>query len=273
MITYPNAKINLGLHVSDTRSDCYHAIETGIYPVPFCDILEIRKSPDGELRLGISGIPVDGAAEDNLCLRAYREVAARYNIAAVHIHLHKQIPTGAGLGGGSADSAFTIRMLDAIFGLSLTDVEMEAIALKVGSDCPFFIKNRPVIATGRGEVMEPLNLNLSGYFLAIAKPSFGISTAEAYSLIEPVKGRISLKEKLSLPVEQWQFAVENDFEKPLMKRYPEIYRIKRELYESGALFAQMTGSGSAVYGIFRKKPELAPFANSVLIYSGLIVKS
>lgn len=271
MITYPNAKINLGLHVTAKRSDGYHDIETGMYPVPFYDILEICQSPDGKLRFGTSGRSVGGAADDNLCVRAYREFAARNKIPAVHIHLHKQIPAGAGLGGGSSDAAFTIKMLDVIFSLGLSFEEMEDIALRVGSDCPFFIRNMPVLATGRGEKMEPLDLRLSGFFLAIVKPSFGISTAEAYSMTKPVKGRIPLKVKILLPVGQWQFAVENDFEEQVMKRYPELERIKNELYDSGALFAQMTGSGSAVYAIFRKKPEFTPLVNSFLIYSGFIV--
>lgn len=271
MITYPNAKINLGLHVLNKRSDGYHNIETVMVPIPLCDILEIEESSNGHFSFTATGIAIDGEEGSNLCVKAYEVMRKKYSIPAVRIHLHKIIPTGAGLGGGSSDGAFTIKMTDRIFNLGLSDQELEGTALTLGSDCPFFIRNEPVVALGRGEQMEPMPLDIRGLRLVLVKPSFSISTSEAYMRVSPQENRKSLKYSLSLPVESWKGHIVNDFEEYVTADYPEAEQIKRELYLSGALYVQMTGSGSVYFGLFGREPELTAFIKSREIYNGLIV--
>ena len=253
MIVYPNAKINIGLHVISRRPDGYHNLETLFYPVKLCDALEMAET--GKTGISFSGIPVDGDPHENLVMKAYERLKKDFDLPPVQFHLHKAIPTGAGLGGGSSDAAFTLKMLNEYFNLNLHKEEMLAYAAQIGADCSFFIENVPAYATGIGNVLEPYKLRLSGYETVILKPQASVSTVQAYKNVIPVRPEISLKEVLSLPVEKWKDAVVNDFEKSVFPRFPEIKRCKDLLYESGALYASMSGSGSAVFGIFHGFPD------------------
>jgi len=250
MIAFPNAKINLGLRVCGKRDDGYHNIETIMVPVDYCDILEIVVSPDGESLYTVTGIPLPGVSSDNLVVRAYHSLQQQFDLPPVHLHLHKAIPFQAGLGGGSSDAAFTIMLLNKIFKLGLNTEEMQAHASVLGSDCPFFIRNQAALVSGRGEIIHPLNLSLAGLTILIVKPPAEVSTAEAYANVDCSLCQIPLVEYLGEPVEKWRDNVLNDFEPYVFSKFPEIAAIKEKMYASGALFALMSGSGSAVYGIF-----------------------
>ncbi len=253
MITFPNAKINIGLHITEKRSDGFHNLETVMYPVPLTDALEFVESDT--LRFESSGLQIDGDSEQNLVLKAYHLLKEKFNLPPIHIHLHKNIPMGAGLGGGSSDAAFMLKMLNDHFKLNLSNTELEKFAAQLGSDCAFFINNQPVYGHGRGELMEPINLLLSGIYILLVKPPFSISTKEAYSNVVPQKSRLSLKALVDFSLTQWKPNIKNQFEKTLFPVYPEMAEIKEKLYSQGALYASMTGSGSAVYGLFRSNPE------------------
>jgi len=257
MIVYPNAKINIGLNVIEKRKDGYHNIETVFYPVNLMDALEIVPSVDlcNNYNIKVSGEILGGRPEDNLVVKAFNALKLLYpdKILPVDIHLHKHIPTGAGLGGGSSDAANTIIALNQKFSLGLNDQEMEIIASKIGADCPFFIKNKPVFATGTGDVFSNIDINLKGKYIIIVKPNISVSTQDAYSEIIPKCPVKKLPELLSLPLDTWKDNVVNDFETTVFKKYPEIAAIKDKLYDLGALYATMSGSGSAVYGIFNKQ--------------------
>lgn len=250
MLVYPNCKINLGLNVIARRTDGYHDLETVFYPVPFCDILEIVPARDGQTRFTASGLEIPGDPEDNLCMKAYRRMADSCRLPAVKIHLHKVIPTGAGLGGGSSDGAFTIRLLNQLFDLGLPDHEMESLAGAIGSDCPFFIRNEPVFATGRGEIFESAELSLKGFRLLLVIPPVAVATADAYAGIVPAVPDQPLKKLIRLPAWEWKGIVSNDFEPIVFRRFPLIGQIRDALYDAGALYASMTGSGSALFGLF-----------------------
>lgn len=251
MIAFPNCKINIGLHILRKREDGYHDLETVFIPLPFCDVLEIIPSSTGRTTLAVTGAVVEGPAENNLCLRAYNLLAEKFPaLPPVQIHLHKVIPAGAGLGGGSADGAFTLKMLNDIFQLGLTQAELLQLALQLGSDCPFFIINTPCFSTGRGEIMEPLNTGLAGMGYILVNPGIHISTAAMFAMAKPGFPAISLKDKIRLPVNAWKGQVENDFEPLAAALHPEIAEIKERLYQSGAVYAAMSGSGSTVFGIF-----------------------
>ncbi|MCL2560891.1 MAG: 4-(cytidine 5'-diphospho)-2-C-methyl-D-erythritol kinase [Rikenellaceae bacterium] len=249
MIFYPNCKINIGLDVLGRRADGYHDIVTLMIPVAgLCDILEIV--PAAESRFTQSGIDA-GAPEQNLCVRAYNLMRERFGIPAAAIHLHKIIPPAAGLGGGSSDAAFTIRGLDKIFSLDLSVEEMERLAAELGSDVPFFIRNTPQLAVGRGEILTPFDPQLAGKKVVIIVPSVRVSTAEAYAGVAVREPAAPLAERLASGVGAWRNnGVENAFEPSIFARYPLLARIKESLYAAGALYASMSGSGSAVYGIF-----------------------
>jgi 4-diphosphocytidyl-2-C-methyl-D-erythritol kinase len=255
MISFPNSKINLGLYVHAKRDDGYHDLETIFFPIPFTDILEFVSSDS--LKLSITGIPVVGDSSGNLCLKAYHLLKQLHpELAPIHIHLHKVIPLGAGLGGGSADGAFMLSMLNNFYELGHSTDELMKFALQLGSDCPFFIINKPCHALGRGEILEPLPILLSGWWFAIIYPGIHVSTAEAFENIRPGQNSIDLKNKISEPVECWKEWLRNDFEPGVIQRYPIIGQIKEQLYKAGAEFASMSGSGSAVYAFFRQKPTL-----------------
>jgi len=256
MICFPNAKINLGLHIISKRADGYHNLETVFYPVNLCDALEIVPAAGGKTTFTQTGIPIEGKPEDNLVLKAYNLLKKDYDLPEIAIYLRKEIPAGAGLGGGSSDAAFMIKLLNDFAGLKLSVEQMEEYALQIGADCPFFIQNQPVFAEGTGSVFSPVNVSLQGYRLVIVKPDVSVSTKDAYAQVKPQQPAVSLKEIINLPVNEWKNHLINDFESGVFARYPEIGEIKQRLYAEGALYASMSGSGSAVFGIFDKTVTL-----------------
>lgn len=249
MIQFTKAKINIGLRVTEKRSDGYHNLETVFYPVNWLDSVEVVKSDS--VSFSNTGIEVGGDWQANLCVKAYKLLQAEFNLPPVAIHLHKNIPFGAGLGAGSANAAGTLQVLNQYFSLSISQARLAEYAAQLGSDCAFFIYDEPMFATGRGEVLSPISLPLAGYTLLLVKPSVGISTAQAYGGIKPHKPSVSLYELMQQPIETWKDAVFNDFEGVAFSAYPEIGQIKDRMYALGAEFAAMTGSGSSVFGIFK----------------------
>ena len=253
MITYPIAKINLGLLVTEKRADGFHNIETIFYPVLVQDALEVVHSD--KFQINITGIDLNEKPEENLVVKAYQLLKADFELPPVNIHLHKNIPVGAGLGGGSSDASYMLMLLNDLFNLELTEKQLLAYALQLGSDCPFFIRSKPVYAVGRGEVMEDVPLSLKGYSLVVVKPPIHISTEEAYQEIVPAKGRIALKALTRFSVAKWPGNIQNQFERYVFAKYPEVKAVKQKLYDLGAAFALMSGSGSAVYGLFRSEKK------------------
>jgi 4-diphosphocytidyl-2-C-methyl-D-erythritol kinase len=257
MLDFPNAKINIGLNILRKRTDGYHDIETLLYPIPLWDILEFVPCSstvnNSEPTLINTGIILPGPVENNLCYKAWQRVKSRYSIPPIKIHLHKAIPPGSGLGGGSANASFMIKMLSTFFQLEISLQEMEVMAGKLGSDCPFFIRNQPAFATARGEILSSAPPILSGYHMAIIYPGIHIDTGRAYARIEPAVPGISLKESITLPVNEWRHVIRNDFETIVFTDHPEIGQLKKMFYEAGALYSSLSGSGSAVYGIFDRE--------------------
>ena len=271
MLTYPNAKINLGLNVIERRKDGYHNIETVFYPVGLTDVLEVVPSDTClDYSFSSAGIELGGDPEDNLIVKAYRLLRSDYHFPAIDISLKKQIPFGAGLGGGSSDAAFMLKMLNEIFELKITNRKLEKYAALLGADCPVFIKNRPVFATGTGNIFTPVKISLKGYFLLLVKPDIHVSTPEAYSQVMPEKPQTSLVELIQKPITEWKDMIKNDFEKSVFPTYPEIELIKKSMYELGAVYASMSGSGSSVYGIFESViPENSLF-DSYFMTGGIL---
>ncbi|MCD7971465.1 MAG: 4-(cytidine 5'-diphospho)-2-C-methyl-D-erythritol kinase [Candidatus Azobacteroides sp.] len=256
MITFPNAKINLGLNIVERRPDGYHNIETVFYPIPLCDALEILPVGEGEeLQFINAGLRVDGAMEHNLIIKAFRLLEKEVTLPPVHIYLYKKIPFGAGLGGGSSDAAFALTLLNKMFDLNLPGQKLEELVACLGADCPFFINNKPVFASGIGNVFEEVALSLKGYFLVLVKPDIFVSTPDAYASVIPKVPEYSLKDIIRLPVQEWKSCLFNDFEDSVFRKYPEIRKIKDRLYDSGALYSAMSGSGSSVFGIFPEIPD------------------
>ena len=259
MLTFPNAKINLGLNITEKRPDGYHNLETVFYPVPVEDALEIIPLPDaprGTCTLHLAGQEIAGTLEDNLVARAYRMLDADFGLPAVDIHLLKHIPSGAGLGGGSADAAFMLKMLNEQFGLGLTEDNLEAYATRLGADCAFFVRNRPTFAEGIGNIFSPLpSFSLSGYRLLLVKPDVFVSTRDAFARIKPRRADASPKEIVRLPVEKWRGRLVNDFEESVFPQFPLIGEIKDEMYRLGAVYASMSGSGSSVFGLFKNEAQ------------------
>ena len=264
MLTFPCAKINLGLNITSKREDGYHNLETIFYPVPLTDALEVKLMHDDfpsdePCDLKITGNAVDCDEKNNLVVKAYTLLAQDFKLPRVHTHLVKRIPMQAGLGGGSADGAFMIRLLDERFRLNMGIAEMERYASRLGSDCAFFITTEPSFATGRGEVLEPVNIaehNLKGYYIAIVKPAIAVSTREAFKQIICRQPEHCCRDIVRQPVETWKTVLTNDFEEPAFKQHPELADIKQRLYDLGAVYAQMSGSGSAFFGLFRTDPQL-----------------
>lgn len=254
MITFPNAKINLGLDIVEKRADGYHNLESLFYPIPINDMLEITKS-DGEFEFTMYNAKFDGEDKDNLVVKAYNLLAAEHELPKVKISLYKNIPTGAGMGGGSADAAFALKMLNEIAELKLSEEQLEEYASRLGADCAFFIKNRPAFATGIGNILSDVECNLNGYHIVIVKPDIHVSTKEAYSLVSPAYPDIPLKDIITKPVGEWKENMKNDFEKSIFAKHPSVANIKEKLYSFGAAYASMSGSGSAFYGIFTNEPE------------------
>jgi len=267
MIVFPNAKINIGLNITERRPDGYHNLETVFYPLMIKDALELIESK--QLSFQSSGIAIPGVSSQNLCLKAYHLIKQEYDIPPVSIHLHKHIPIGAGLGGGSADAAFFIKLVNQVYSLGLTPDAMTDYARQLGADCAFFIYNQPVYAYGKGDQFESVSLDLSAYKLILVMPPVHVSTAEAYGGIKPSPTKQSLKELIKLPVNQWREVIINDFEPHIFKAHPEIKEVKEALYNAGALYACMSGSGASVFGIFEKLPDLTALEKSNQVFYNL----
>jgi 4-diphosphocytidyl-2-C-methyl-D-erythritol kinase len=251
MIFFPNAKINLGLDIIEKRPDGFHNIETLFVPCPeYCDILEVLYAEKFSMHL--YGPALDGDPMDNLCAKAYHLMAKIYDLPPVAIHLYKKIPVGAGLGGGSSDAAATLILLNRMFSLDLNDDVLAGHAASLGSDCPFFIYNLPMYATGRGEVLSPVDISLDDYRIELVTPDIFISTKEAYAGVTPRKPVVSILDIIKRPVEEWRGLLKNDFEESLFLKYPGLAAEKEALYARGAVYASMSGSGSALYGLFKK---------------------
>lgn len=251
MVVFPDCKINIGLNITSKRSDGFHNIETVFYPIKWTDILEITNSINPLSALHLSGLKIQGSESENICLKAYNLLKLDFpQLPSININLHKVIPTGAGLGGGSANGAFTLMLLNNKFNLGLTEAQLIKYSLQLGSDCPFFILNKPCFAKGRGEDLMSVDLNLSAYTIVVVNPGIHINTGWAFSKIMPAVPAKSIKDIIEQPVETWKQEMKNDFEAPVFTAHPEVESIKQKLYESGAVYASMSGSGSSVYGIF-----------------------
>lgn len=258
MICFPNAKINLGLNIIEKRSDGFHNIETVFYPVGWSDVLEITESSSTDsFSLFLSGLQIQGELTDNLLYKAYHLIRQQKQLPSVNVYLHKAIPIGAGLGGGSSDAAFFINLMNEQFDLGLSLNQRLDIARQLGSDCAFFIMNKAVLAKEKGDVFEPVNLDLSAYYIALVYPNVHSNTKEAYSLVKPHTPSRPLSEIIELPVDHWKDVMANDFEVSIFHKYPVVQSVKEELYKHGALYAAMSGSGSAVFGIFSHEPQLS----------------
>lgn len=264
MIAFANAKINIGLQVLSRRDDGYHNLETVFYPIKLYDGIEIIEAY--ETRFFPSGLPIPGDANDNLCLKAYRLLQRVYDLPPVHIYLHKVIPIGAGLGGGSADAAFLLKLLNDTFGLQLDESQLMDYARQLGADCAFFIHNKPALATGIGDVFQDVGIDLPTYHLVVVKPAVHVATATAYASVTPHPESRQLASAITQPVETWQQTIFNDFEVGIFARYPEIRAAKEYLYTHGAVYAAMSGSGAAVYGLFHEKVVLSDLSHLYSVF-------
>ncbi|MEY8687531.1 4-(cytidine 5'-diphospho)-2-C-methyl-D-erythritol kinase [Bacteroides sp. AN502(2024)] len=256
MITFPNIKINLGLSITEKRPDGYHNLETVFYPVALEDALEIRTSAEAEKKITLHqyGMAITSNPEDNLVVKAYSLLDNEFHLPPVEVHLYKHIPSGAGLGGGSSDAAFMLKLLNDHFQLELSEEQLEVYAATLGADCAFFIKNKPTYAEGIGNIFSPVELSLSGYPIIIVKPNVFVSTREAFSNIHPHRPEYPVREIIRRPVQEWKDTLINDFEASVFPQYPVIGEIKEEIYRRGAIYASMSGSGSSVFGLFA--PEI-----------------
>jgi 4-diphosphocytidyl-2-C-methyl-D-erythritol kinase len=273
MICFPNIKINLGLRIINRRTDGFHTIESVFYPIKFADILEVipTTSAEPQVHFHSSGLPIAGNANDNLIVKAYYLLAESHQLPPIEIHLHKIIPMGAGLGGGSSDAAFMLNLLNQQFELQLSLEQLENYAAQLGSDCAFFIQNKPAYLLGKGHELEPYDLNLAGYYLVLLYASVHSNTALAYQNVKPrmvFDENTSLNALLKLPVSEWKHRIENDFESSVFEQFPILATLKNELYQQGAMYASMSGSGSAVFGIFAQKPQLTEQLRSVVCFEG-----
>ena len=265
MITFPNAKINLGLDIVERRPDGYHNLETVFFPIPLQDVLEINinTEPDApDCSFVMYNASFYGDSNDNLVVKAYKALAADHTLPKVNMALYKNIPTGAGLGGGSADAAFALKMLNEIAKLGLSDEKLEEYAAKIGADCAFFIKNRPAFAEGIGNILSPTPCNIDGYCIVLVKPEIHISTKEAYSLVVPEYPATRLAEIAGKSVAEWKGLMKNDFERSIFAKHPSMEKIKEELYGMGAVYASMSGSGSAFFGIFKEEQDIEKIKGS-----------
>ena len=272
MLVFPNAKINLGLNITEKRPDGYHNLETIFYPVPVEDALEINILNEGneKFRLHQAGMEIAGEAENNLVVKAYKLLDARFNLPPIDIHLFKHIPSGAGLGGGSADAAFMLKLPNEKLNLGLATEELEDYAARLGADCAFFVRNQPTYAEGIGNIFSPITFSLKGYQIWLVKPDIFVSTKDAFARIRPHRPDRSLKDIVQLPVEEWKGIMVNDFEESVFPQFPAIGEIKEEMYRQGAIYASMSGSGSSVYGIFKEDASLPEvnFGEKAFVYQG-----
>lgn len=259
MLSFPNCKINLGLNITGKRPDGYHNLQSVFLPVPLQDALEIIATPHAAepVTFTCTGLPVEGDAATNLCVKAYHLLKVDFpQLPYIAMHLHKAIPMGAGLGGGSADGAFTLVMLNKKFRLGISQQQLLQYALQLGSDCPFFIINQPCIGTGRGEDLAPVTLPLTGYTIVLVNPGIHVNTGWAFKQITPALPAQSLQSVIKQPVQNWKDVLINDFEQPVTNAYPELQTIKQQLYNLGAAYAAMSGSGSTFYGLFAQPPVI-----------------
>ncbi|MCU0447174.1 MAG: 4-(cytidine 5'-diphospho)-2-C-methyl-D-erythritol kinase [Microscillaceae bacterium] len=255
MINFPNAKINLGLHIVEKRADGFHNLESFFYPVMWQDVLELVEAKAWQFATSGIAIPPDG--KDNLCGRAYQLLQTDFDLPPVHIHLHKGIPIGAGLGGGSADAAFTLKALNQLFQLKLTTSQLADYARTLGSDCAFFIANQAQYCFEKGDKFEDLAIDIRGNYIGLVYPNLAISTQEAYRRVVPNNSRVPLRKLLlENDVNDWKNLIFNDFEQALFPSYPILGEVKQKLYDLGAIYAAMSGSGSTLFGIFAQKPQL-----------------
>ena len=273
MIVYPKAKINIGLYVTEKRNDGFHNISSVFFPIKLTDILEIKKSSDLEQRndhISFSGLNIPGNPEHNLISKAVKELRKEFVLPCFNIHLHKRIPMGAGLGGGSADGSYALNALRS-FATPIPEKSiLEKKALSLGSDCPFFLNPVPSIAMGRGEILKKIKLNLSSYYISIFNPGIHVSTADAYGRVEIKNPEIPLHEAVKQPVESWNNLIFNMFEAPVFDLHPQIGKLKKELFAAGAVYASMTGSGSSVFGLFKQMPKLRGELKRYHIWTELI---
>lgn len=264
MISFPNAKINLGLHITSKRKDGYHEIETCMVPIPLYDALEMII--DKKSSWNSSGLAIPGDPKDNLILKAEKLMKKDFQgLPNLNIHLHKNIPMGAGLGGGSADGAFALKLMNNLFDLHLDDFFLEEYAAELGSDCPFFIENTPKIARGRGEILEPIDLSLKGSYLVLINPGIHVGTKEAYAGVTPAPPKVKLEEVLS-DRSRWKAELVNDFELSIFKNHPAIAKIKEKMYSAGAYYAAMSGSGSSVFGLFGEIPKKINWPENFFVF-------
>lgn len=274
MIAFPNAKINLGLSITEKRPDGYHNLETVFYPVCLEDALEIQTSSVNKEKITLSqyGLDIAGKPEDNLVVKAYLLLDKEFHLPPIDIHLYKHIPSGAGLGGGSSDAAFMLKLLNKHYDLQLSDEQLELYAATLGADCAFFIKNVPTFAEGIGNVFSPISLSLKGYQIMLIKPDVFVSTREAFANIHPHRPEQSVKEVIKRPVQEWKDRLINDFEASVFPLHPIIGNIKEELYKYGALYASMSGSGSSVFGLFEPKFPLPTldFGEDSFYFKGIL---
>lgn len=274
MITFPNAKINLGLNIVEKRPDGYHNLETIFYPIPLQDALEITPWEGGErkYKLAQSGIQIAGDDEHNLVVKAYKLLDNLHNLPPIEINLLKHIPSGAGLGGGSADAAFMLCMLNQHFQLNIPNEQLEVYAAQLGADCAFFVENKPTFAEGIGNIFSPIELSLKGYKLVLVKPDIFVSTRDAFAQIKPKRPTISLKEVAKMPVEAWKTYMVNDFEESVFPQFPAIADIKAKLYDMGAIYASMSGSGSSVFALFKGDATLpkVDFGDGAFLFQTMI---
>ena len=264
MINFPIAKINLGLNVVSKRDDGYHNLETVFYPVPIKDALEVFPMEDGfpsDVRcdLKVTNLFIDGDEQKNLVVKAYNMIAQDYELPRVHVHLYKHIPTQAGMGGGSSNCAYMIRLLNEMFSLGMSDEKMIGYAARLGADCAFFIKAQPAYAEGIGEKIQPISIDLSGCKMLVVRPNIPVSTKEAFSLITPQVPKKNCLDIVRQPIETWKDELVNDFERSVFAIHPEIGRLKEMMYEQGAVYAAMSGSGSSVFGLFSDTPDEKSF--------------
>ncbi|SOD14661.1 4-(cytidine 5'-diphospho)-2-C-methyl-D-erythritol kinase [Pedobacter xixiisoli] len=264
MLTFANAKINLGLFLTEKRADGYHNLQTVFYPIKINDVVELVDAE--ETSMLIKGVDIPGDAADNICFKAFQILQKEFNLPNQQIVLLKNIPVGAGLGGGSSDAAFLIKLVNQKFELGLNDDQMEAYARPLGADCAFFIKNKPTYAFAKGDEFEELTIDLSDYYLVLVKPPVHVSTAQAYSKVNVKQPSSSLKDLIHLPLQDWQAQIYNDFEPSVFEKYPQIDEIKTKLYQAAAKFALMSGSGSSVFAIFEKEVKLPELENDNLVF-------
>jgi 4-diphosphocytidyl-2-C-methyl-D-erythritol kinase len=268
VLLFPNAKINIGLHILYSRLDGYHDIDTLIVDIGLCDVLEFIQSPDNLTTLTLTGLPVNGNTNSNLVIKAWNLLNEKYSIPAVKIHLHKVIPQGAGLGGGSSDAAFMLKGLNETFNLNITENRLRQYASFLGSDCSFFMDNKPAIISGKGDIITPSPKFIENKWLCLFYPLIEVSTAEAYSYVNPDSSREKLIDILFMNLQEWKVNLLNDFEEAIFKKHPLIGEIKQKIYASDAIFASMSGSGSSVFGIYDQKPLLDETLRKWIIWEG-----